>query len=352
MFIESYNNFLKNISKIMHKKQNDMFEKNSIGDNPLFALKDYEKPEYYSATNYLTIDFLKESLSEIKNINSKLFFIKGFCTEYQLYLQNIIKKLDKEYLEMQNSISFKGSSFINMIENYPEYNNVVEETIQYKKNISISDTSIYKEDNISTKIDFIIKNYNKKTILLIFDKPQRITETIIEFNRDIIYSLYGMDEDGTTTLLFEDIDATNYTTLTYSDDKKYSQIMLVSDLEIATLLKNAIVYAAEQKVENKYYNSFIVRTYDLISFTEFIFASDSKTTLHKIDESELYDFVTLVNNDETQAISKYCGKSNIIMKNTAIRPEGELNNIYLIEYIGKEIYNGDRVKLYAKEVSK
>ncbi|MGL5713190.1 MAG: hypothetical protein ACRCX2_09240 [Paraclostridium sp.] len=339
MFLERYKKF-----KELLNEDNSFYEYHSVDDNPLFGIKELlsEQPK-----RTFNIDFLRTAYKESDSSLLKLKFIKGFLKDYkeQLIDQAII--LDNEYKKINSSVSLKGSSFLEMMEQNYGFNHVFDEEVQYVKNIKVINDDYIKSDETSKTLEHYITFPNEQSINFNFKKKTKVKEIYVEFHSSFTISIFGVKETGETEMLFANVSSDGNLFIN-TKDEEFVRIFITGNGNLKNYYKYSSLYSSGDTGLNS--NGFIFRTVtDVLKVRDIFFLSDSPSSLFLYKEHEYKEFLKTVVKDEDKAIEKYINDLFRIEKNEKIELNNKENVLYLVEFLNKETNRSKRIKIYGKE---
>lgn len=339
MFLEQYKHSF---------KSNNIYENTSIGDNELFGLADYYTKEYLNNTYQINIKLLNDFLKTLEDIDNKFKFIDSYLENYLKLLETESINLDKEYNKINNSLSTKGQSFLNMFELNDNYNYVFDDNIIYYKNILDNGSSYIKDDYGLIQIDYRIENINNNSFFIHLGNLECIEDIFIEFYNEINFSIFGSKEDNTLELIFNNIESKSNKLFKIQNDVKYNKFYIISNKEITNYIKNIKVYKkSDASVLNKY--GYIVRKLtNLNKFTDIIFVNDSNTSLYLYDKETYLKVINDIGNDIK---SEFINNNYIVPKNLNISNTFYYDEIYLLEFFDINNNISLHTKIYGKEIN-
>ena len=339
MFLEQYKHSF---------KSNNIYENTSIGDNELFGLADYYTKEYLNNTYQLNIKLLNDFLKTLEDIDNKFKFIDSYLENYLKLLETESINLDKEYNKINNSLSTKGQSFLNMFELNDNYNYVFDDNIIYYKNILDNGSSYIKDDYGLIQIDYRIENINNNSFFIHLGNLECIEDIFIEFYNEINFSIFGSKEDNTLELIFNNIDSKSNKLFKIQNDVKYNKFYIISNKEITNYIKNIKVYKkSDASVLNKY--GYIVRKLtNLNKFTDLIFVNDSNTSLYLYDKETYSKVINDIGNDIK---SEFINNNYLVKKNINVSNTFDFEELYLLEFFDINNNISLQTKIYGKEIN-
>lgn len=339
MFLEQYKHSF---------KSNNIYENTSIGDNELFGLADYYTKEYLNNTYQINIKLLNDFLKTLEDIDNKFKFIDSYLENYLKLLETESINLDKEYNKINNSLSTKGQSFLNMFELNDNYNYVFDDNIIYYKNILDNGSSYIKDDYGLIQIDYRIENINNNSFFIHLGNLECIEDIFIEFYNEINFSIFGSKEDNTLELIFNNIDSNSNKLFKIQNDVKYNKFYIISNKEITNYIKNIKVYKkSDASVLNKY--GYIVRKLtNLNKFTDLIFVNDSNTSLYLYDKETYSKVINDIGNDIK---SEFINNNYLVKKNINVSNTFGFEELYLLEFFDINNNISLQTKIYGKEIN-
>jgi hypothetical protein len=339
MFLEQYKHSF---------KSNNIYENTSIGDNELFGLADYYTKEYLNNTYQINIKLLNDFLKTLEDIDNKFKFIDSYLENYLKLLETESINLDKEYNKINNSLSTKGQSFLNMFELNNNYNYVFDDNIIYYKNILDNGSSYIKDDYSLIQIDYRIENINNNSFFIHLGNLECIEDIFIEFYNEINFSIFGSKEDNTLELIFNNIDSKSNKLFKIQNDVKYNKFYIISNKEITNYIKNIKVYKkSDASVLNKY--GYIVRKLtNLNKFTDLIFVNDSNTSLYLYDKETYSKVINDIGNDIK---SEFINNNYLVKKNINVSNTFGFEELYLLEFFDINNNISLQTKIYGKEIN-
>lgn len=338
MFLEQYKHSF---------KSNNIYENTSIGDNELFGLADYYTKEYLNNTYQINIKLLNDFLKTLEDIDNKFKFIDSYLENYLKLLETESINLDKEYNKINNSLSTKGQSFLNMFELNDNYNYVFDDNIIYYKNILDNGSSYIKDDYGLIQIDYRIENINNNSFFIHLGNLECIEDIFIEFYNEINFSIFGSKEDNTLELIFNNIDSKSNKLFKIQNDIKYNKFYIISNKEITNYIKNIKVYKkSDTSTLNKY--GYIVRKLtNLNKFTDIIFVNDSNTSLYLYDKETYLKVINDIGNDIK---SEFINNNYLVKKNINVSNTFGFKELYLLEFFNINNNISLQTKIYGKEI--
>jgi hypothetical protein len=339
MFLEQYKHSF---------KSNNIYENTSIGDNELFGLADYYTKEYLNNTYQINIKLLNDFLKTLEDIDNKFKFIDSYLENYLKLLETESINLDKEYNKINNSLSTKGQSFLNMFELNDNYNYVFDDNIIYYKNILDNGSSYIKDDYSLIQIDYRIENINNNSFFIHLGNLECIEDIFIEFYNEINFSIFGSKEDNTLELIFNNIESKSNKLFKIQNDVKYNKFYIISNKEITNYIKNIKVYKkSDASVLNKY--GYIVRKLtNLNKFTDLIFVNDSNTSLYLYDKETYSKVINDIGNDIK---SEFINNNYLVKKNINVSNTFGFEELYLLEFFDINNNISLQTKIYGKEIN-
>lgn len=339
MFLEQYKHSF---------KSNNIYENTSIGDNELFGLADYYTKEYLNNTYQINIKLLNDFLKTLEDIDNKFKFIDSYLENYLKLLETESINLDKEYNKINNSLSTKGQSFLNMFELNDNYNYVFDDNIIYYKNILDNGSSYIKDDYSLIQIDYRIENINNNSFFIHLGNLECIEDIFIEFYNEINFSIFGSKEDNTLELIFNNIESKSNKLFKIQNDVKYNKFYIISNKEITNYIKNIKVYKkSDVSVLNKY--GYIVRKLtNLNKFTDLIFVNDSNTSLYLYDKETYSKVINDIGNDIK---SEFINNNYLVKKNINVSNTFGFEELYLLEFFDINNNISLQTKIYGKEIN-
>lgn len=339
MFLEQYKHSF---------KSNNIYENTSIGNNELFGLTDYYTQEYLNNTYQINIKLLNDFLKTLEDIDNKFKFIDSYLENYLKLLETESINLDKEYNKINNSLSTKGQSFLNMFELNDNYNYVFDDNIIYYKNILDNGSSYIKDDYSLIQIDYRIENINNNSFFIHLGNLECIEDIFIEFYNEINFSIFGSKEDNTLELIFNNIDSKSNKLFKIQNDVKYNKFYIISNKEITNYIKNIKVYKkSDASVLNKY--GYIVRKLtNLNKFTDLIFVNDSNTSLYLYDKETYSKVINDIGNDIK---SEFINNNYLVKKNINVSNTFGFEELYLLEFFDINNNISLQTKIYGKEIN-
>lgn len=339
MFLEQYKHSF---------KSNNIYENTSIGDNELFGLADYYTKEYLNNTYQINIKLLNDFLKTLEDIDNKFKFIDSYLENYLKLLETESINLDKEYNKINNSLSTKGQSFLNMFELNDNYNYVFDDNIIYYKNILDNGSSYIKDDYSLIQIDYRIENINNNSFFIHLGNLECIEDIFIEFYNEINFSIFGSKEDNTLELIFNNIESKSNKLFKIQNDVKYNKFYIISNKEITNYIKNIKVYKkSDASVLNKY--GYIVRKLtNLNKFTDIIFVNDSNTSLYLYDKETYSKVINDIGNDIK---SEFINNNYLVKKNINVSNTFGFKELYLLEFFDINNNISLHTKIYGKEIN-
>lgn len=339
MFLEQYKHSF---------KSNNIYENTSIGDNELFGLADYYTKEYLNNTYQINIKLLNDFLKTLEDIDNKFKFIDSYLENYLKLLETESINLDKEYNKINNSLSTKGQSFLNMFELNDNYNYVFDDNIIYYKNILDNGSSYIKDDYSLIQIDYRIENINNNSFFIHLGNLEYIEDIFIEFYNEINFSIFGSKEDNTLELIFNNIESKSNKLFKIQNDVKYNKFYIISNKEITNYIKNIKVYKkSDASVLNKY--GYIVRKLtNLNKFTDIIFVNDSNTSLYLYDKETYSKVINDIGNDIK---SEFINNNYLVKKNINVSNTFGFKELYLLEFFDINNNISLHTKIYGKEIN-
>lgn len=339
MFLEQYKHSF---------KSNNIYENTSIGDNELFGLADYYTKEYLNNTYQINIKLLNDFLKILEDIDNKFKFIDSYLENYLKLLETESINLDKEYNKINNSLSTKGQSFLNMFELNDNYNYVFDDNIIYYKNILDNGSSYIKDDYSLIQIDYRIENINNNSFFIHLGNLECIEDIFIEFYNEINFSIFGSKEDNTLELIFNNIESKSNKLFKIQNDVKYNKFYIISNKEITNYIKNIKVYKkSDASVLNKY--GYIVRKLtNLNKFTDLIFVNDSNTSLYLYDKETYSKVINDIGNDIK---SEFINNNYLVKKNINVSNTFGFEELYLLEFFDINNNISLQTKIYGKEIN-
>jgi hypothetical protein len=352
MFESKYLEFRKNNGQLIPQFGKDnFFETNSIEDNLLFGLKEYETREFHEKQQLVTLDFLKKCYAENERTLQKMKFIEGFLTEKLSELEIESKRLDKEYLEINNSVSFKGYSFMEMNSFEEFYNYILEQEVTFTKNIAVYDDKLVKTTNSQQEVDFIINYLNQNSIMFVFDKTISISSLLLDFFKNVEYNVYGVLEDGEMESINLNVNSSEYPVVFNNNDSAYKSIYITSFASLSSQLKNAKFFSYEGEESLTDFYGYVLREITIPEeVEELIFVSDSSSEVFYFTEEESDELMKdLTELSASQLASKHFAEVKKIEKNEAVKSSDYASVKYIVEVIDNETITADLLMIFGRE---
>lgn len=336
MFLEQYKHaFL----------SDDIYEKNSIGNNPLFGLNDFFTNNYLNSQYSFPVSLINEFQENIEEVLNKYKFINSFLDSYikQLNLESI--RLDKEFNEINNNISIKGQSFLDMFQLKDKYNYIFEENIIYSRNILDNDDSYIKSDKTLTEIPYYLDYINENSFFIIFEEEYLIKDIYLEFYNNVEYSIFGSKEDNTLELIYDKA-TENDKLFQINSENKYKKIFVLSKNEIVKYIKKIKIYNYKENNDIKY--GYIIRKLsNLNKFSDFSIVNDSGTNFYLYNDKVYNQLVQDIGSSYEK--SKLINNNYLIEKNINIKNTFDNNELYLLEFFDYKDNISLKTKIYGKE---
>lgn len=339
MFLEYFKKMKNNID------ENNMFEETSIKNFPLFSNKSLEDENF---DNFIDVDDIKSFNSEMESTIKKLYFIKGFLKYYKETLEEESKLLDSEISLINNTVSFKGSSFLDLKERMLDYNYVFETEMVHSKNIQKSGSNYYKVEENSEKVDGYFSYPDIDKVIFNIKTPTEINEIIVETHKEMTLSIYGETENGETKALFLNANSDQKLFINTFEDK-YKKIIFISNSNMKSYVKNLVIYKKSAKAIVMEKNGFLFMKVKNKNIKNIIFSSDNVSDIFILNKSEFEISIKEIHNNEKYVVDKFLIEKNKIEKNKQIIFDSILSEFYFVEKIGKDVNHIAETKIFGKE---
>lgn len=335
MFLEQY--------KHSFNKEN-IFENNSINDNPLFGLKQFYSNEYLKSTYNIPVKLINDFTSELEDTLNKYLFINSYLESYIKQLNEESIKLDKEFNEINSNISVKGQSFLSMFNLNDNYNYVFDENIVYSKNVLDNDNSYIKNDETLTEIPYYIEYINDFSFFITFENMHNIKDIFLDFYQSISYSIFGANENNILEIIYDKVNS-EQNLFSIKDKKKYKKLYIVSNSPITKFIKKIKIYEYSKNNEVKY--GYIIRKLNSLNkFSDLIFINDSGTNFYLYDEQQ---YKKVINDIGKNGKSNFISENYKVVKNKNIKNNFKDNEMYLLEFFNINDNISFKTKIYGKE---
>lgn len=338
MFLEKY--------KHAFNLQNDIFEKNSIGDSELFGKEEFLSKEYINHNYAMKVKDICAVQKELEKTLLKYKFIDDYLVQVIRQEENICQKLDEEYMNINNSVSIKGNAFLDMFKMPVQYNYVFPSKIVYMKNIVPKDGSFIKTSSELTSVPFYIENINGNSFFIVLNEKSSIDNMLIEFYNEFEYSIFYEKEDGTLEILFDKID-TNNNILMFDHKIKYKKLYVISSHEITKYVKKIKINSYVSKIEKPKYGFLIKELTNFNNISDFAISTDSSTEFYIFSKDAYRELVNDLVKDEK---SNLINENSKLIVNQNIQKAFNKNTMYLLEYFPNNVNFASESKIYGKEL--
>ena len=337
MFLEQYQN-------TFNPDKGDVFEKNSILDEPLFGLNEYYSPEYLASDYMVKVKHIGECQNELENTLQKFKFISSYLIQYKNALITESVKLDEEFIKISNSISTKGQAFLDMFVLTNDYNYIFDEKIVYAKNVVTTGTDFIKSSNKSKALDYYIEYVNEHSFFIILGDMHQISDIVLELYNDYKISIFGGLQNDTLENIVADTPSSQKLFIN-KNKAMYKKLFVISDKSITKYIKNIKVFASSDNKKDDV--GFIVRELNNLSkLSNFIIASDSNTKFYLYDE-ETYEKLRVDLTLGQQ--NRYVNENYMVEANKDIQNTFNLDKMFLLEVLDYGVNMSYAPKLFGKE---
>lgn len=325
--------------------ESELFETLSFMDNPLFSNKKLLKEDF---DNFIDVENVKAFNNEIELTISKLAFIKGFLGYYKQMLEEESKLLDSEISSVNNTTSFKGSSFLELKDRMLDYNYVFETELVHSKNIQKSGSIYYKVEENSEKVNGYFSYPDVDKITFNIKEPSNINEIIVETHKEIVFSIYGETEKGETKPLFLNVSSSQKLFINTLEDK-YRRIIFIANSNMKSYIKNLVIYKKENSSAAIEKNGFVFFKVKNKNIKNILVSSDNDTEIFALNKSEFEISIKEIHNNEKYVVDKFLIEKNKVEKNKQILFDSIINEFYFVEVIGKKVNHINETKIFGKE---
>lgn len=339
IFLEAYKKYKNNFN------EDNLFEDTSIGKSPLFGADELLKEDY---NNVIDIDTIINFNNEIEKTIQKLYFIKGFLTHYKEALIEKSILIDEEIQKINNSTSYKGSSFLQLKDRMLDYNYIFDVDLVHSKNIQIIGENIYKIEENSIPIPGYFSYPENDKIIFNFKEARKVNEIILETHKEISLSIYGETKDGNTIPIFLNI-STNQKLFINTIKEEFTKLIFLSNGNLKSYLKSIFSYYKEFSTVFTKKNGYIFTKSKNKNIKNIILLSDDESDIYLLTKDEFELSIKEIHDNEKYVLDRFLTEKNKITKNTPILFENIKSEFYFVEKINKDTDRISEFKLYGKE---
>ena len=341
MFLEKYKVFKNTICEDDKK----LYEENSINDFKIFqTYKDYEQP---NKDNFITNKFFNEYMLELDKTIEKYKFINSYLEDYESKLIEKSSILDKQINSFSKNSENYSNSFLHLLNSDIDCNNIINTKPMYLKNIEIIDNKSVKNKNNNDNLSCDIRIINSNSFFIYFEELTIVKDIIIDFYNYVEFNIYGVLEDDSLEILFENIN-NEIPCFVNQIETKYKAIYINSNFNIKNIIKTIIV-KKDVKNSNNVYGYLAYKINNLNKFDSIFIESNSETSFYFFYEKDFQKMIKETNENFEKSIPNNFNDINKLDKNTLIQADIFKENFYIVEFFNKDIQFSIIPFIYGKE---